>query len=280
MSGPISESEFPILASGALAEIAEMLEAIARIAVASGGSDQSQASNHDASPHNVRGFTGTPLTKEINLSTMLSTIAGVDHVMSYLDLVASPKRSVSMATLTRGALEGFARAFHVLSADTSHEFLARHINSTLDDLQFPSKLSRFQKFSGEEIDSSAYPEALEEIRLSLGVLRSRVSISHQVRSLLSFGAPSVPLQDLAQIYSQLSGAAHGATSAVGMYLAPSNAAQFEYPPVISHEHVGYMHSAICTVAERYLAVFGLELPIRKEWEDSQERAQAAMLKIA
>jgi hypothetical protein len=120
-----------------------------------------------------------------------------------------------MATVTRGAIEVFARAHWLLHASDARDMVARHAAIVLRDLKYPILFSqKMQAGSKEEIRATDHRDAIE-------LFRTREQL------------PSVPVPGITdrtvaliddtfgrgrEYYSQLSGVAHGESFAINMFL--------------------------------------------------------------
>ncbi len=259
-------------------EIAQLAERLTRTAVQGSLHEDSRAAAHFRSPLNVPSFDGRPIVQETNASILLATAAGSDHVRAFTGALDHRQATVAMGTLVRGAIEAFAKSYYLLSADSTEDFIARHIALTADELKYPLRYSRFREWNGKVTDGSGYPAAHRRIAVELGLPKIALPTEQEkVRVLLS--AATTGLEVGGDVYSQLSGAAHAVTSALGMYLVQDGSARFEYPRQIAFEQVGYLFAGVTIVAEHVLLVFGLEEADRERWWSARIRAETALLKI-
>lgn len=259
-------------------EIAQLADRLTRTAVQGPPRPGSLASAHIQSELNLPSFGGGPIVQEANFSIMLATSAGVDHVRAYTSALSHEQGTVAMGTLVRGAVAALAKSYYLLSADSTAELIARHVAVTTDELKYPLRYSRFQERDGRVTDGSEYPGVHTRILAELGLTRISVpGEQEKVRSLLS--AATTDLAVGGEVYSQLSGAAHAVTSALGMYLLRDNTARLEYPRQIAFEQVGYLFAGITIVAERVLTVFDLGEADHERWRTARGRAEAALLPI-
>jgi hypothetical protein len=72
------------------------------------------------------------------------------------------------------------------------------------------------------------------------------------------------------IYSQLSGVAHAATSALGMFVEPATGS-LALPRVVAAEYVAYVFACVVTVADDTATAFGFEGAIAERWQAARRR---------
>lgn len=239
--------------------------------------DGSLGAAHLRSELNVPSYGDFPIVREAVYAAMLATLSGVDHALAWTVLVEEGSTSVALATVARGALEGLAKSYYLLSAPDTREFVARHISVSLADLKYPLQYSRFQDFTGTILDNHALPELHRELVARLDLTLVTPTAQEYVRSLLTAGMRPGEVADF-NIYSQLSGAAHAATSALGMY-RDETGATFYLPTEIATEEAGYLFAGVCVVAEEWLSVFGADETEISGWRSTRRSAETNVARM-
>jgi hypothetical protein len=207
-----------------------------------------------------------------------SSMAASDNVDSFIACLKAQRATVSLATLTRGAVEAFGRAYFLLKAKSDIDFFVRYLSLTHEELKYPERHSGMTDANGNEIDGRAYRGEMVELSTKLGASKlMRVDLSSLVAEVLE---PMVdgPL-DLA-IYSQLSGVAHGTSSAIGMFLAPgATRTELIFPRDIALEYTGYLYAAAVTVTERVIEIFQPDEAVQDRWTAARNRSSIALAEL-
>lgn len=263
---------------GSVRAVATSAAEIARLAVGADRlPDSSAAAALLSSSFNVPSHGGFPIVREAFVSAMLATYSGVDHALVWADLVARPRAAVAYATVARGALEGFAKAHHLLSAEGPEQFVLRHLSVTKADMTFPARYSQFRDFSGKILDGRELGSVHATIAEDLGLKLETFSMQDAVRSLLTVGVkPEYTVGG--DIYSQLSGVAHAAASALGMYYESDDAKLVMRPEMLT-EQAGYLFVASTVVAENWLDVFEADGRERERWRTSRGEAERSLRRL-
>lgn len=219
---------------------------------------------------------GFPVVREALVAAMYATLSGVDHVNAWAGLIRGETASVALATMTRGALEGFAKAYTLLSAPDTRELITRHLAITAADLKYPLRYSRFQDYAGQVLDNERLRDAHQEIalKLNLGKLEAP-STQQMVQALLRPGTHDVS-GVTPEIYSQLSGPAHAAMSALGMYIPPEGG-RFILSTQIAEEQTAYLFAGVCVVADTWMSDFGASQSTRSDWTAARRAAEAKLI---
>ena len=183
----------------------------------------------------------------------VAILTGLDHLAGFASLAANAHPSApAMATVTRGAIEVFARAHWLLRASDIRDMVARHTAITLRDLKFPVKFGQeMQAGSKEVITATDHRDAIE-------LFKTREQL------------PSVPVPGITDMtvaliddtfgkgrgyYSQLSGVAHGESFAINMFLQLNNSSpDGAHPDNISLQipkqlAIGYAEAMVETARE-------------------------------
>ncbi len=205
-------------------------------------------------------------------SARIAADAAIEGATDFVDSIQRGRRSVSLAPTVRAVLEAASKAHYLLSANDERDLLVRHQMLAIEELQYPVKHSQFQMVDGREIDGEEHRAELER---ALDQLRGKTAVqfpkmTERVSNLLGVLSDAQPV-----IYSQLSGTAHAATSALGMFLDVSTLS-FVLPRVIATEYAAYVFAAIVVAADDHVGAFGVDGVEYERWESSRRRGYVAM----
>lgn len=136
-------------------------------------------------------------------------LTGFDHVRSLVALIrTTPVRSTTLATVTRGALEAFARSWFLLSASGPADLAHRQLSLLFSDLRYPATFGiPVATLDGDPIDPVGrrvfYASELARLELPPPI---KIELSRLVADLLNS-----ELDDGSggRRYSDLSSIAHG-----------------------------------------------------------------------
>ncbi|MEV7633622.1 hypothetical protein AB0N64_14580 [Microbacterium sp. NPDC089318] len=142
-------------------------------------------------------------------TALFATLAGVDHAQAVAHALRSPDLSFSLATLTRGAVESYGRAWWLIEPEDDDELIVRWLSGLV------SELSQFEKVNpggiltelrGRNSDvESEMPRLLDEIEHRT---KSRKPLSISYTRLATQLVDQIGANGRYQ-YSHLSGVAHG-----------------------------------------------------------------------
>lgn len=220
---------------------------------------------------------GFPIVREALVAAMCATLSGVDHVNAWCGLIRGETATISLATTTRGALEGFAKASALLRASDTRTLISRHIAITEADLRFPLRYSQFEDYTGRVLDNARLRDAHIDIVTKLGLGRPNAPSAQTIVQDLLRAATHDESGVTPEIYSQLSGPAHGAMSALGMYIAPAGGG-YVLPEQIAEEQTAYLFAGTCVVADAWLNKFGAAKITRKYWRNVRQEAEVALIR--
>jgi hypothetical protein len=100
-----------------------------------------------------------------------ANLSGFDHVRALVALIRTPTvRSTSLVTVTRGAIESFARSFYLLGAADALELMHRQLSLLYSDLRYPAHFGETIKTrDGDPLDPTQkrafYLSELSRLRL-------------------------------------------------------------------------------------------------------------------
>ena len=266
------------LVRASLVELSRALSVLLLTGMGAPSSDSTAAFWPESSFNSPSKF-GPPLFKSACNTLGLAVVAGANNVEAFVMLVESGRGATAAASVTRAALEAYARVFFLLEAASDAVFYHRYLSLTHDELKYPVRHSKFTNASGEEIDGLAYRQELGAIIKHLHFNNFLdVGLANLVGSLLakSLDEPDVD----PAIYSQLSGVAHAASSAIGMFVETTLTGwQLMLPRDVALEYCGYLFAAVVKVAELALVVFGLTGGAIDRWNAAKERAEIALAEL-
>lgn len=159
--------------------------------------------------------TGASHLQSAHLAIGFYIFAALDHMRSFSMLLPKEGPVMSLATLTRGAVESFGKAHNLLQAGSASELLRRHLSLGIAELSTSAKHNEFTLFNGEQINGPAYIDGLKKVLADEGLKAERVGVTTLASTVLSDSAPGSPGRIY---YSQLSGVAHGETAGVMMFI--------------------------------------------------------------
>jgi len=219
---------------------------------------------------------GFPIVREALVAAMYATLSGVDHAKAWSNLIRSGTATVSLATMTRGAPEGLAKAYAILGAPDTRTLISRHIAITEADLKHPLRHSKFSDRTGKVLDNARLRDAHVQIaaKLDLGRLEAPTAQT-MVQDLLRPGTHDES-GVTPEIYSQLSGPAHAAMSALGMYVG-SDTGRFILPEQIAEDQAAYLFAATCVVSDEWRHNLGVSKALHRDWMVARREAEANLV---
>lgn len=278
MSSEFLTSRDKELVRDSLVELSRALRVLLLTGMGAPSSD-STAAFWQKSKFNSSSEFGPPLFISAGNTMALAVVAGASNVEAFVMLVEKGRGGTAAAPVTRAALEAYARAFFLLEADSDAVFYHRYLSLTHDELKYPVRHSKFINASGEEIDGLAYRQELGAIIKQLHFNNFLdVGLANLVGSLLAKSLEEPDIEPA--IYSQLSGVAHAASSALAMFLETTSTGwQLKLPRDVALEYCGYLFAAIVKVAELAVVVFGPTGGVIDRWNAAKERAKIALAEL-
>lgn len=199
----------------------------------------------------------------------LTVRAVAEHVAAFVDLLERGRVSIPLASVTRSALEAGANAYFILSATDGRRLLQRALVLTIDELLIPARHTQFRTTNGQFLDPNDLLADLREHLAALGDLNTvdrLPSKSLRVSNLLAVLGHTDPV-----MYSQLSGLAHGVSSALAMFHVTGEG-RFELDRSTAGEYVGYLYACTHVIGERLALVLGVDGADRDHWHAARDRA--------
>ncbi|MCU1479289.1 MAG: hypothetical protein JWQ19_75 [Subtercola sp.] len=213
-------------------------------------------------------------------SILFSNAAGADHARAFINTVNSKRYTFSLATLTRGGVEAFAKSYFLLSSQDAEELVSRHISIAIAEMTVSGKHNKFMTQTGEETDINEYLAGLRRVLLDLNLPlldKSKVGLTPLATTLLDQGANTGMGR---KFYSQLSGVAHGETAALGMFMvAQPGKVEFRMVPQLAVEYAGMLCASAVTVLDRMELVFGVTGEQSDRWNGVKSRADLALKRM-
>ena len=221
---------------------------------------------------NVPTSTGTSHLQSAHLAMAFYCFAALDHMRSFSMLLPKDGPVMSLATLTRGAVEAFGKAHYLLHASSPSELLRRHLNLGISEFSTSTKHNEFTLFNGEQINGSAYIDGLKEVLATKGLKAENVRVTSLASTVLSDSAPGAPGRTF---YSQLSGVAHGETAGVTMFLGKDIEAGigFVRRREVILPYAGMLFATCRLVLNQIITHFAVEEEYRNRWVAVVERAE-------
>lgn len=210
------------------------------------------------------------LLGEVAFSSVgLAVRAVAEYVTAFVDVLAGGKVSIPLAAIVRSALETGANAHYILTAADGRAVLQRALSLTIDDMLIPVKNSEFRTMDGRPVDGKAIVSDLRSHLIALGPMGSAdrlPSKSKRVWNLLAeLGPPD------AVIYSQLSGVAHGVSTALAMFHL-TGTGTYVLDRGMAAEYVGYLYACTATLGDRLVHALGVRGPDLDRWNGARDQA--------
>lgn len=246
--------------------------AITHLAVGRRARPGSKAETFLSDSLNVPTSTGASHIQSAHLAIGFYSFAALDHMRSFSMLLPKDGPVMSLATLTRGAVEAFGKAHYLLQASSPPELLRRHLSLGIAELSASTKHSDFTLFNGEQINGSTYIDGLKEVLVDAGLQAERVGVTALASSVLSDSAPGAPGRSF---YSQLSGVAHGETAGVTMFIGQDIEAGigFVRRRKVMLPYAAMLFGTCRLVVNQVINHFAVEQEYRNRWVGVLERAE-------
>jgi len=227
----------------------------------------SRAEAYMEEPANSPTRTGSSYIASAHLAIGVCVFAALDHLCSFAAALGEGQ-AMSLATLTRGAVEALGKAHYLLMASTAEEMVGRHLSLGLAELEVSVRNAGddFRDLRGDRLDVRAHMAALKEKLAALGLDREKVRVTELASTVVS---ECVPGLDGLAFYSRLSAVAHGETAGVTAFLGRNIEAGigFVQPPALVLPFTGALAKTSCTVVSGVAAHFGLEQEYQDAWHN-------------
>lgn len=269
------------LLAAAILEVTTVASELIRDGVNRSGGPGSPAETNMWSERNLP--TGGPasLVYDAHVVMLVTSTSAADHVQLYVEGASHRLATVALASVVRAALENMSRASYLLRADSFDVLVARLVALSRHDVIHPARVrTRFQDATGAIVNPRAYPErltaALTELSLAAPAVPSAENLVKMLlRPMLKTEAAEEALRE---VYSQLSGVAHGNVTSLGMYRQPDGG--LGYPLDLAIQHTAYLYTSACSVGDIAVQYFGSERRARERWNAVRDRATAAMIELS
>lgn len=227
--------------------------------------------------------TGGPasLVYDAHVVMLVTSTSAVDHVEFYVEGARHQLATVALASVVRSALENMSRASYLLRADSFDELVTRLVTLSHHDVIHPARVrTKFQDATGGIVDPEAYPQRLTTALTELGLMAPKMPSAENLVKMLMRPMLKTEAADeaLREVYSQLSGIAHGNVTSLGMYRRPDGG--FGYPLELAIQHSAYLYTSACSVGDAAVQYFGSERRERERWNAARDRATAAMIELS
>jgi hypothetical protein len=192
-------------------------------------------------------------------TTLFATLAGIDHARLFARSLLLEDASFALATLARGAVEAYARAWWFIEPDEDTELVVRWLSGLADELKVFARLrpgAVLHELRGR--DSTADEElkrVLDDIERLTGTRKPRaVSYTSMASALADQWKANGRI-----VYSDLSGVAHGESLGLHSFVAADDVAGV-YRTGISNRsgvvYTGWVLSASSSVGRKALELVG------------------------
>jgi hypothetical protein len=213
------------------------------------------------------------------LAVAFYNATALDHMQAFVTLLKARRHIMPLATVTRGAVEAFAKANYLLSATSIDGLLQRHVSLANMELSVSTKHSDFAFFDGTGVDSNEYLDGLTVSLPSWGWARStRIRLTTLASDLLSESAPGALG---GHFYSQLSSVAHGETAGVSMFIQEAAESRLHFVPRrdVLLPYAGILFATCRLVLEKTIEHFGMAREHRESWRGVAERAEPWIVEL-
>lgn len=246
--------------------------AITHLAIGGRARPGSRAEAFLSDPRNVATSNGASHLQSAHLAIGFYNFAALDHMRSFSMLLPKDGPVMSLATLTRGAIEAFGKAHYLLQASSPSDLLRRHLSLGIAELSNSTKHSDFTLFNGQQINGSAYVDGLREVLAGGGLQAERVGVTALASAVLSDSAPGAPGR---AFYSQLSGVAHGETAGVTMFIGQDIEAGvgFVRRRKVMLPYAAMLFGTCRLVLNQVISHFAVEREHQDRWVGVLERAE-------
>lgn len=223
---------------------------------------------------------GSTHVRHAHLATAFYNATALDHMRAFVTLLRAGRHIMPLATVTRAAVEAFAKANYLLSATSIEELLHRHISLANMELFVSTKHSEFAFFDGTGVDGKEYLEGIRGLLAQLGLGKiDRIGLTTLASDLLSESSPGALGR---HFYSQLSSVAHGETAGVSMFIqeAPESRLHFVPRRDVLLPYAGILFATCRVVLEKLIEHFGMAPEHREGWRGVIERAEPWIVELS
>jgi len=230
--------------------------------------------------------------ESVRKGVMKPMIAGFDHFDAYATGLRSDRDlMMSLATVTRGALEAWGRAWWLLESQDAKELQCRRHALTLAELKYQVQVDPAARFSYPNDDGKQVAISGVEYQDKLRALLSQLDPDFPIKApsyttLATDFLKSFDEANARWMYSQLSSAAHGETIGTTTFTREVEhdlGGSIEYHPDMYMTRfglprelgIGYakaLAAAIAVITERTLNWWGMTAEESDRWEQHRWRA--------
>jgi hypothetical protein len=225
--------------------------------------------------------------RNLHEDVLFNILAAVDHARSVTWILRRPQRpSVSLATVTRGALEALSRAYWILDAPTPSERFVRHSQLAFHDAAEAVAARAYNtRYTHDGITVSPQ-QLMDEIREYLKLLGATPGNKPGAHQLLLTLLDAMDTQgtttenERREVYSTLSAVAHGQSFAiqgfVQMHRTPEGSAshiRLEIDKRTIEEYAAYVYGCSGVVGEQLIRYFQPSQRFVEEWHKAMVHAR-------
>jgi len=268
--------------SGSIIDLAKFGRRLINFAILSPPPTGSGAQRQLTHQINAAGDDGG-LVRRAHEAMLFATLAGWDIGVAFATLLRGRQpATVSLALITRGAVEAFSRAHWLLAAGSTEELVRRHLSIAIGDLGYhlkhaPGEPLRTAK--GEAIDAVARRDLLQSELLALQI--GNKLLTKPTNLATAFLDATVGGGVLK--YSRLSGVSHGESYAVHSFVdlevLHSEMVALTLPRNVAIEYAGYLIVAGRAIGEQVVDLFEPPRGERERWQAAMDRASSRYVPI-
>jgi hypothetical protein len=196
-------------------------------------------------------------------TALFATLAGVDHVQSFAHAIVRDEVAFSTATVTRGAVESFARAWWLIEPESDSETIHRWLSAMASELAMMLKVDPtlvLGEMRGRNTPAAdVRPQILDDIERLTG---SRNPLPVSPTALATQLGDRVGLKGRWR-YSHLSGVAHGESTGIHGFIEADDTIGTYRVGLDARWGAMYAHQAFSSasyVGKRMLALLGRSVP--------------------
>lgn len=196
--------------------------------------------------------------------------------------------AVSFASLARGGVEAFSRAYFLMQAPTASELLTRHSSLALDDIKYTvlhnpgDSLGTWDRGS---LDAVAFQKEIRDSLTRLGVKKAEDAD----RTKLATALLDVALSSGGRVaYSQLSSVAHGESFAINHFLriltdeersGKGPNISLAMPRDAATNYAIYLLTSCIEISLKLIQVFQPHPNAQETWKAAHERVNVRMRRL-
>lgn len=215
-------------------------------------------------------------------TVLFATLAGIDHARLFARSIVQEDAAFALATLTRGSVEAYARAWWIIESEDDVELVTRWLSGLADELASFERLRPDRVLHEVRGRNSTAAEELEgvldDIEQLTGARKPRaVSFTKMASSLADQWKANGRI-----VYSDLSGVAHGESLGIHSFVEADDDASV-YRTTLNERsgiaYSGWVLAASGFVGREVLTLIGQNVTLGQACAAAQERAVRTMSRL-